>query len=544
MPKKTVSILIILSVIAALLCSCSGGEKSLIIPISSDPLCLDPQIADTAEAKLIDGSCYEGLVRTDEKYGIIPGAAEKIDVSEDGLTYTFTLRKGSKWQLLKAYKDVLDDKDYLKNFRDTVNAYDFRFALRRAVDPVTQADDAEKLFCIKNARAVNEGKMDPGKLGAQVVDDRTLVITLERANEDFLRILTLPICMPCHEDFFKATHAKYGLELKYTFCNGPYYVSNWTEDNSLTLIKNEGYEGEYKAAADTLYFPVNGDETSVIKKLKQTTYDCACLSESAADSLKDDKRTVLLSVPDSVTGMCFNCTEETLANANIRRALAQLTKFDEITVPDTVSGRAGGLVPDCCRFGEKSYRETVGIMKMPTYNEASALGLWKKGLKELNFERAAVTIICTEAYSAQMQSAIQNWQKILGTLIVAKVSVVTEDELKDAVRNDKFQIAVYEMTADSSNVTDFLKKFTTESDYNAANLADSAYDKLVSDIINTASGDKIPALMSQAERRLADNAVFCPLFTDVKYLAVNRNLTEIYTSPALETIYFLNGGRA
>jgi oligopeptide transport system substrate-binding protein len=543
--KKFVSILIILSTLTLIFCSCGKSKEiSLVIPITSDPLCLDPQIADSDSAKTIINNCYEGLVRLNDKYEIIPGVAETWDISSDGLTYTFHLRQDSKWQLLDSYKTVLSDKDYMTNFKNTVTAYDFQFAFRRALDLNTKSDDAEKLFCISNAQKVNGGSADKSTLGVTATDDSTLIIKLERADEDFLRILTLPLCMPCNEEFFNATHAKYGLELKYTFCNGPFYLSKWTEDNSLTLRRNDGYKGNSKAALSAIYFSVNKDETSVIKKLKQSAYDCAFLSTSTHNSLENNKKITQLSVTNIVTGLCFNCKDETLTNINLRKAILMMTKFDDIAVPSSSVGKASGVIPDCCRFGSKKYRDAVGTAANPAYNESGAVELWKKGLDELGYDNATITISCTEEYAQQMQNAIQNWQLLLGTLIIAKVNVVSADELKTAIKDDKFQIAVSQLTTKSSTAVDSLKPFMTDNDGNIFNFSDEKYDALINGIIKTASADNIKIQLKSAEQYIIDNAVFCPLFNDCSYLAVHSDVSGIYTSPAFESICFINGGHS
>ena len=214
--KRILSILLISVFLIGTFAACGDDDDiSLIMPIASDPMCVDPQIAETDVAKTIVLNCYEGLVRLDEEYKIIPGVAESWTVSPDGLTYTFKLRQDTNWQLLKAYKDVLADENYMENFETAVTAYDFEFALRRAVDKTTDSPDAQKLYCIRNARAIHLGDAEKSSLGVKATDAFTLTITLERANPDFLRVLTLPLCMPCNEEFFNSTRAKYGLETKY-----------------------------------------------------------------------------------------------------------------------------------------------------------------------------------------------------------------------------------------------------------------------------------------------------------------------------------------
>ena len=109
MPKKILSLFLAL-VAAISLCACGGSsEDILILPIESDPICLDPQVADSKEAKLMIANCFEGLVRLDKDYKIIPGVAESWEISKDGLTYTFKLRKDTHWKLLNSFEDVLPE---------------------------------------------------------------------------------------------------------------------------------------------------------------------------------------------------------------------------------------------------------------------------------------------------------------------------------------------------------------------------------------------------------------------------------------------------
>ena len=290
MIKKLLCILLSAVLFLCTFSACGDDDDvSLVMPISSDPLCLDPQIAETLTAKTIINNCFEGLVRLDKEHKVVPGVAESWTISANGLEYTFKLREDTNWQLLKTYKDVLDDENYMENFKTQVTAHDFEFGLKRAVDKITDSPDADKLYCIKNAQKIHNGEADKSTLGVKATDDSTLVITLERPDPDFLRILTLPLCMPCNEEFFKATHAKYGLELKYTFCNGPFYLGRWTVDHSLVIYRNEGYKGNEKVKPTAVYFNINKEEESVISKLKQNNYHSAYISDSAKLHLKIQK---------------------------------------------------------------------------------------------------------------------------------------------------------------------------------------------------------------------------------------------------------------
>lgn len=540
--KKLVSLfLAIVAVIS--LCACGGDSSDvLILPIESDPMCLDPQVADSKEAKLMIANCFEGLVRLDKDYKIIPGVAESWEISKDGLTYTFNLRKDTHWKLLNSFEDVLPE-GYKDTYRTQVIAADFVYGISRALDPATQAGDAEKLFTIKNASAVNSGKQPTSALGITAKDDLTLVITLERADPDFLRILTLPVAMPCHEDFFKATHAKYCLDLKYTFCNGPFYLSRWAEDNTLSMYKNDEYKGSVKVNPDELYFYVNTEESSVVKKIRQRTYDCAFISEAAKNELSDSDKISNYSIQNTVYGLCFNCTDSVLSNEDMRRALAMVTKTAELTA-NYDNSFTKGIVPDCVRYGENSYREAAGNVSGIAYNEQQALTLWKKGLKKLDISTAEVIVTCTEENAHLMQQTVQNWQRVFSTSILAKVEVKTADQISTMIYNTSYQVLYHKISTDSSTVTDTLKKFTSDSSSNFFGFADKNYDSIVNSVISAYSGTAKLSGCISAEKYILDKAVFLPMLGGSSYAVVNKGVDGLYFSPAFESVCLISGGHS
>lgn len=540
--KKLLSLfLAIVAVIS--LCACGGDSSDvLILPIESDPMCLDPQVADSKEAKLMIANCFEGLVRLDKDYKIIPGVAESWEISKDGLTYTFNLRKDTHWKLLNSFEDVLPE-GYKDTYRTQVIAADFVYGISRALDPATQAGDAEKLFSIKNASAVNRGKQPTSALGITAKDDLTLVITLERADPDFLRILTLPVAMPCHEDFFKATHAKYCLDLKYTFCNGPFYLSRWAEDNTLSMYKNDEYRGSVKVNPDELYFYVNTEESSVVKKIRQRTYDCAFISEAAKNELSDSDKISNYSIQNTVYGLCFNCTDSVLSNEDMRRALAMVTKTAELTA-NYDNSFTKGIVPDCVRYGENSYREAAGNVSGIAYNEQQALTLWKKGLKKLDISTAEVIVTCTEENAHLMQQTVQNWQRVFSTSILAKVEVKTADQISTMIYNTSYQVLYHKISTDSSTVTDTLKKFTSDSSSNFFGFADKNYDSIVNSVISAYSGAAKLSGCISAEKYILDKAVFLPMLGGSSYAVVNKDVDGLYFSPAFESVCLISGGHS
>lgn len=169
--KKIIALMLCILVVFSLsACTAEKGlDAQLIFPIDNDPKFLDPQIISDVGARNIILNCFEGLVTLGANNEILPGMAEKWDVSADGKTYVFYLRQNSRWRVTSAAKRVLggdnvqlypayDEKGKLipleegkETFNITVTAHDFVFGLRRALRPETKCPTAYKLYAIEGA---------------------------------------------------------------------------------------------------------------------------------------------------------------------------------------------------------------------------------------------------------------------------------------------------------------------------------------------------------------------------------------------------------
>ena len=128
----------------------------------AEPKGLDPHQASGDPENQILGDMFVGLYTEDFEGHAVLGAAEKVETSPDGLTWTFTIRD-HKWS---------DGKP--------VTSADFVFAYRRILDPATASEYASLLYVIKNAEKVNKGigKVPLTELGVSAPDAKTLVIQL------------------------------------------------------------------------------------------------------------------------------------------------------------------------------------------------------------------------------------------------------------------------------------------------------------------------------------------------------------------------------
>jgi oligopeptide transport system substrate-binding protein len=190
----------------------AAAQSMLMRGNDTDPATLDHHRTSTvAEANLIR-DLYEGLVVIAPDGETVPGVAESWEQSEDGLTYTFTLREDARW-----------------SNGDPVTAGDFVFAYRRIMDPATAAGYASILFPIANAQAINAGDMAVEELGARAVDDRTLEITLANPTPYFLDLLTHQTGMPLHPPTVEE-HGDQFTRAGTLVTNGAYMLESFTPE--------------------------------------------------------------------------------------------------------------------------------------------------------------------------------------------------------------------------------------------------------------------------------------------------------------------------
>ena len=157
------------------------------------PETVDPLLADSLTERMAVQQLYEPLV-TIQNGEAVPAAAERYVVSDDKKTYTFYLRDSLCWSDGKA-----------------ATASDFVFALQRAADPKTKAVCADRLTNIAGVTAVRAGKKSAADIGVNAQNDKTLVITLQAADDGILTVLSGPAGMPCRQDFFTACGGRYGM---------------------------------------------------------------------------------------------------------------------------------------------------------------------------------------------------------------------------------------------------------------------------------------------------------------------------------------------
>ena len=187
----------------------------------------------------INRHIWDCLVKlSPEDNSIVPAAAESWESSEDGMNWTFHIRKGMKWVNSKG--EVIGD----------VTANDFVFAWRQLLNPANAAEYYAFATVFKNGQAyydyasgvegAPEVKIED--VGFKAADDYTLVCELENYLPYFLQYVKFEVMAPVYEPFYTEVGADlFGTAPEYICYNGPFYMSQWVLENSISCPKNESY---------------------------------------------------------------------------------------------------------------------------------------------------------------------------------------------------------------------------------------------------------------------------------------------------------------
>ena len=240
-----------------------GGEKGLELAEEqilhrgngTEPQTLDPHRAEGVPSSNILRDLFEGLVAEAPNGELIPGAAESWHISEDGLTYTFTMRPDGRW-----------------SNGDPVTAADFEYGLRRSVDPETLSRYSSVLAPISNARAIIAGELKPTELGVEAVDERTLVIQLEAPTPYFLGLLTHSTCYAVHRPTVE-THGSNWSRVETHVGNGAYSLKEWVVQSHIHLQRNPYYWDDANTTINDVRYYAIENQDAELKRYRAAELD-------------------------------------------------------------------------------------------------------------------------------------------------------------------------------------------------------------------------------------------------------------------------------
>lgn len=519
-------------------CSDNGVGGSISYALDDSPSTLDPQYASDTSAQIVINNVFEGLVRLSENGEVIPGIAESWEISPDGLTYTFKLRQDTKWKCPTIIKKEFGDEFYNKFNVAPVTAHDFVFSMQRAVSPQINSSLAHRLFAIVNATEIYSGALDASMLGVTAPDDHTLVINLREPCDDMLERLSEGVFMPCNEEFYNAMNGRYGLTYKHILCNGPFYITAWDSSSQLIIRKNDEYLRADDVMPASVVFSFTSDLKNIVNKLEAQSL-CAALLPP--DCTLPEGTVVTKENENSVYGFIFNCSDSSLKNVNIRKALCasinrSLFEFESINgTPQT------GFVPKSCSAGSLNYRAAVGSQTPEiVYNKDSSSSLWQTGLGELGVNKVTLTVLCPDALDSAVRRQLQIWQQIMGISIAVTIENATAEEITKAVSSGNYQIALSGIESEDESAVDF---FASLENGGVFRFKSEEYSLIIDRLLQVEGDSELLGGCFTAENFILQQGICYPLCSRSSRFVTSEEVDGISIFNSESTVSFIGAKR-
>jgi oligopeptide transport system substrate-binding protein len=497
-----------------------AADQTLNILLSATINTLDPNGASwTGEAQIISQT-QAGLLRitTDDdgnnEYTL--DGAESYTISDDGLVYTFQLR------------------DNYWSDGQLVTADDYVYSFLRNLDPENGFSTSQYLDVL-NAQAYYDGEVDADQVGVKALDDHTVEYTLEAPNSEFLYYLAEKSGFPARQDVVEAATSTYGTDIsEMVFC-GPFKVTSWVKENSVTLEKNDSYwdadnvilqtvNMQYVAEASTQATLFDAQQLDIVSY--NDDYGAEWEEQAENGEINYINRTGVYS--DFLVFAIENGGKSGLmGNANIRKALSLAIDRQELV--DTVWGRyeaAYTYVPSAVPVGTSVYNVAgEGLVKdqQEEYSTDESLQqLFQQGLEELgkdtDLSQVSIDFVVEASnVSSQTQAEYiaQTWQNRLGIQVV--VDVTTDAEERQNQMDYDVGVNGWEGGASPYDYL-FVVNVPYGLKYLTGVYTNEEVNELLSTVTSIADEQEQAEVFHQIENIILDEAGVGPLyFTDVKY---------------------------
>lgn len=472
----------------------------------AEPQDLDPQtVTGVPENKLIN-AFFEGLVANGPQGDdTVPGAAERWEISADGLTYTFHLRADAKW-----------------SNGDPVTATDFLRSYQRILTPALAAEYAYKLYHVAGAEEYHRGQLkDFAQVGFRAIDARTLEIKLKRRAPFLLEAMKHYSWFPVHIASVEkhgglTTRGKAWTRPENLVGNGPFILQSWRANQKIVAAKSPTYWDRATVQLDEIHFypveSIDTEERMFRRGQLDRTYE---LPTAKIDEYRKERPESFRQDPYYGSYFFrFNVTRPPLNDVRVRRALALAIDRESLVRNVARGGQtaAYALTPPSATYSPRarvsgSIEEARRLLAEAGFPEG-------KGFPKLEL------LYNTQENHRKLCEAIQEmWRRNLGIDITLvnqewKVYISTMDTLN-------YDIARGGWIGDYNDPHSFLDTFITGGGNNRTGWSNARYDALLQQ--SYAAPDEAARLeiFQQMDQILVDDLPILPIYYYTRVFALN-----------------------
>ncbi len=389
-----------------------------------DPRSLDPALSTDVPTGRAVGYLFDGLTRFTPLAEVVPALATSWDISPDGITYTFHLRRGVKFT---------DGTPFV--------ARQVAASWRRVLDPKVRGGRGWPLYPIRGAKEFADGKV-PTFDGVSAPNDSTLVVTLKEPFAIFPKLLAMPVASIAPDN----VPANFG---EAPIGTGPWKLAEWKHDDYLTFVPNKDYWGG-APKADTLKARIIAEPSTAVAEFESGNVDVLQIPQTDIESWQEDseRRKLLMSTPSlELVYVAINTTRGPLKDVRVRQALNHAIDR-KVLVRNLVAGRgvlAAGVIPPSLA-GSDTTRIGYGFDTLAA----------KRLLREAGYPNGFDIELWTSTTPVYVRIAetLQGYLQLIG--VRAKIVQRESAAAREAARKGQADLFVKDWYADYPDAENFL----------------------------------------------------------------------------------------
>ena len=462
-----------------------------------DPYTLDPALAGDSTSINYILQIFSGLVTFNDELEVIADIAERWEISQDNLTYTFHIR----------------DDVYFHN-GSKVKSDDFKYSWERACNPLTGSQTASLyLGDILGVDDVLSGYTDSIS-GVEVIDDYTLKVTLEKPVNYFLEKLSYPVSFVVDEKIVSGGK-DWWINPNGT---GPFKLWGWEEGSELVLESNDNYYGDKAKLDYVVYKILSGLQFDMYETGEIDVCSVGLNNIYRVTDIDGEFYDQLYSSPElSLMYICFNCNQPPFDDANIRRAFAMSidkTKLVSLVYNDTVI-KADGIIP----VGMPGHNDELSALSYDTQQAFDYIADSSYG----DISNLPEIVVTSGGYGGQistiLEAVINEWRVNLG--VEVSVRQLDPNIFLYSTLEEKDNMFFWGWSADYPHPQNFLEiLFSTGSGGNYGEYSNTEADNLLELAAVEINEEISTELYRQAEQILINDAACIPLYFDRNYILV------------------------
>jgi oligopeptide transport system substrate-binding protein len=460
-------------------------DQEFVIAFVDSGIQFNPIFSYTVSEAQIYTAIYEGLVGyhplTMEP---VPAVASRWEVSPDGRTYTFYLRRDARyWN------------------GDTVKAEHFRDTWLKLIDPEIDAAYNFLFDIIDGVREFRGGTNDdPRSVGIRAVDDHVLEVRLRTRAAHFPRIIAHHAFVPVHPSV-RATRD--WSRLPSIPGNGPYYIVE-RRPGEILLERNSMYWDARSVAIPNLRIKLFEDDDESVERTTRQFNDGEIDWVTGGIPLSEvqDPQRVVVNPLFATTYYFFRSDSEPFSEPSVRRALALLLPWDEIRNPEIQFIPSSVLVPSI-----PYYPEITGITARDR-DQAHAL------LEDSGYQEGArlptITVHVPRGVESTRVAELMKaaWEEALH--VTVDIVTTPYPAYFESLRHSDFTVGTVSWIGDFADPLTFLQMWISDSNVNDAGFSDTRYDALLDESMSQ-SGVQRYETLARAEEILLQTGTVLPV---------------------------------